>query len=66
MHLIQTASPEQDEPAIFVPAELCEVFQQPICELLIPCGTGPPRFGQHGIVGPVVTNALFTKHVLIG
>lgn len=66
MHLIQTVGPEQNKPAIFVPAKVSEVFQQPISKLLIPSGTGSPRFRQHGVVGPVVANALFTKHVLVG
>lgn len=66
MHLIQTISPEQNKPAVFVPAEVCEVFQQPVSKLLIPSGTGAPCFRQHGVVGPVVANALLTKHVLVG
>lgn len=66
MHLVQAVGPEEHEPAVFVPAEVCEVFQQPISKLLIPGGAGPPCFCQHGVVGPVVANALFTEHVLVG
>lgn len=65
MHLVQTISPEHDQPAVLVPAEVCEVFQQAICELLVPSGAGAPGFGQHGVVGPVVANALLTEHVLV-
>lgn len=66
MHLVQTICPEHNEPAVFVPAEIREVFQQPVCELLVASGTGAPGFGQHGVVGPVVANALLTEHVLVG
>lgn len=66
MHLVQTISPEHNKPAVFVPAKVCEVFQQPVCKLLIASGTGAPGFGQHGVVGPVVANALLTEHVLVG
>lgn len=66
MHLVQTISPERNKPAVFVPAEVCEVFQQPVCELLVASGAGAPGFGQHGVVGPVVANAFLTEHVLVG
>lgn len=64
MHLVQTVSPEGNEPAVLVPAEVGEVFQQAVGEFLITGGTGAPGFGQHGVVGPVVADALLTEHVL--
>lgn len=64
MHLVQTISPEREEPAVLVPAEVREVFQQAVGELLVAGGAGAPGFGQHGVVGPVVADALLTEHVL--
>lgn len=64
MHLVQTVSPEGDEPAVLVPAEVCEVLQQPVCELLVSGGAGAPGFGQHGVVGPVVADALLAEQAL--
>lgn len=66
MHLLQTACPKRNKSVVLVRAEVCEILQQPIRKFLIPCGTGPPCLGQHGIVCPVVANVLFTEDVLIG
>lgn len=66
MHLLQAARPEGDETTIFVAAEVREVFQQPVGKLLVAGGTGSPGFGQHGVVGPVVANALLAEDVLVG
>lgn len=66
MHLLQAARPERDQPVVTVDAEVCEVLQQPIGKLLIPCGAGAPRLGQHGVVGPVVADPLLAEHVLVG
>lgn len=66
MHLLQAARPEGDEPAVLVAAEVHEVFQQPVGKPLVASGTGSPGFGQHGVVGPVVANALLAEDVLVG
>lgn len=66
VHLLQAARPEGDKSVVSVPAEVHEVLQQPVRKLLIPRGTGPPCLGQHGVVGPVVADALLAEHVLIG
>lgn len=64
MHLVQTISPEGEQPAVLVPAEVCEVSEQAVCKLLVAGGAGAPGFGQHGVVGPVVADALLTEQVL--
>lgn len=66
MHLLQAAHPEGDKPSVLVAAEVREVFQQPVGKPLVASGTGPPGFGQHGVVGPVVANALLAEDVLVG
>lgn len=66
MHLLQAICPERDQPVVTVEAEVREVLQQPVGKLLIPCGTGAPRLGQHGVVGPVVADPLLAEHVLVG
>lgn len=66
MHLLQAARPERDQPVVAVDAEVREIPEQPISKLLIPRGTRAPCLGQHGVIGPVVANALLTEHVLVG
>lgn len=66
MHLLQAVCPEHDQSVVTVDAEVCEVLQQPVSKLLVPCSTGAPCLGQHGVVGPVVANSLLTEHVLVG
>lgn len=66
MHLLQAARPEGDQPVVAVDAEVGEVPQQPVGELLVARGTGAPGLGQHGVVGPVVADPLLAEHVLVG
>lgn len=66
MHLIQAVSPEGQQAAVFVPAEVGEVSQQAVSKPLVAGGAGAPGFGQHGVVGPVVAHTLLAEHVLVG
>lgn len=66
MHLLQATHPECDQAVVTVDTKVREVLEQPVGELLISRGTGAPRLGQHGVVGPVVAHPLLTEHVLAG
>lgn len=66
MHLLQATGPEHNQSVVTIDAEIYEVFQQPICKLLVPCGARTPSLGKHGVVGPVIANPLLTEHVLVG
>lgn len=66
MHLLQAACPERDQTVVAVDAEVREIPEQPVSELLVPRGARAPRLGQHGVVGPVVANPLLTEHALAG
>lgn len=59
VHFLLAAVPKVYQPLVFVGAEVSEVSEQAVSQLLIPKHTRPPSLGQHGIVGPVVTHQLF-------
>lgn len=64
MHFVQTAFPEVEQPVVLIGAKVVKVFEQTISKFLIAGGTGSPRFGQHGVVSPVVANPLLAKETL--
>lgn len=66
-HFVHTVLPEADEPVVLVAAEVGEVSEETLGELFVSRDAGAPRFGQHGVVGPVVAYALFgAKQALTG
>lgn len=67
VHLLLTALPELEQPIVSVGTEVGEVSEEAVGKLLIPKHACPPGLGQHRVVGPVVTNALFApKRPLAG
>lgn len=58
VHFLLTAVPEGQQSVVFVDTEVAEVSEEAIGQLLVPEHARPPGFGQHSVVGPVVTNAL--------
>lgn len=58
IHLLLAAVPEVQQPVVFVGTEVGEVSEQAVGQPLVPQHARPPGFGQHGVVGPVVTHPL--------
>ncbi|CAG12357.1 unnamed protein product [Tetraodon nigroviridis] len=58
VHFLLTAVPEVQQPLVFVGAEVGEVPEEAVGELLVPEHARPPGLGQHGVVGPVVAHPL--------
>lgn len=58
VHLLLAAVPQDEQSVVLVGAEVSEVSEQAVCELLVTQHPCPPRLGQHGVVGPVVTDPL--------
>lgn len=58
VHFLQAAVPEVEQSVVLVGAEVGEVSEQAVGEPLVPQHTRPPGLGQHGVVGPVVTDLL--------
>lgn len=58
VHSLLAAVPESHESVVPVRAELCEVFEQAVGQPLVTQHSGPPRFRQHGVVGPVIAHPL--------
>lgn len=66
-HFLLTAVPEAEQPVVLVGAEVGEVPEEAVGELLVPQRARPPGLGQHGVVGPVVAHALLpAKRPLAG
>lgn len=59
VHFFLAAVPEVEQSAVLVGAKVSDVSEQAFGELLVPQHTRPPGLGQHGVVGPVVTDPLF-------
>lgn len=57
-HFLLTAVPEAEQSVVLVGAEVGEVSEEAVGELLVPQHACPPGLGQHGVVGPVVAHAL--------
>lgn len=67
VHFLHTVLPEAHEPVALVGAEIGEVSEETLGELFVSQDAGAPRFGQHGVVGPVVANmVLRAKQTLTG
>lgn len=67
VHFLHTTFPVGHQSIILVGTKVCEISQQAVSQFLIPQHTGPPGFGQHGVVGPIVAHSLLrTKQILIG
>lgn len=67
VHFLHTVLPEAHKPVVLVGAEVREVSEEPLGELFVSQDAGAPCFGQHGVVGPVVTDTLFgAKQTLTG
>lgn len=58
VHSLPTAVPEVQQPVAPVGAEVSEVPEEAVGELLVPERARPPGLGQHGVVGPVVAHPL--------
>lgn len=58
VHLLLTAVPEVHQSVVSVGTEVGEVSEEAVGELLVPEHPRPPGLGQHGVVGPVVTDTL--------
>lgn len=61
VHLLLAAVPEALKSVVFVAAEVGEVSEQPVRQPLVAQHSGSPRFGQHGVVGPVVAHPLLSS-----
>lgn len=61
IHLLLTAVPEVEQSVVLVGAEVGEVSKQAVGEPLITQHASPPCLGQHGVVGPVVTDPLLAS-----
>lgn len=57
-HLLLAAVPEVEQSVVLVGAEVGKVSEQAVSKPLIAQHARPPRLGQHGVVGPVVTDPL--------
>lgn len=60
VHLLLAAVPEVEQSVVLVGTEVGKVSEQAVGEPLVPQHARPPRLGQHGVVGPVVTDPLLT------
>lgn len=60
VHLLLAAVPEVEQSVVLVGTEVAKVSEQAVGEPLVPQHARPPRLGQHGVVGPVVTDPLLT------
>lgn len=58
VHFLLAAVPEVEQSVVLVGAEVGEVSEQAVGQLLVTQHARPPGFGQHGVVGPVVTDPL--------
>lgn len=59
VHFLLAAVPEVEQSVVLVGAEVGEVSEQAVGEPLVPQHARPPGLGQHGVVGPVVSDLLF-------
>lgn len=59
VHFLLAAVPEVEQSVVLVGTEVSEVSEQTVCEPLVPQQARPPGLGQHGVVGPVVSDPLF-------
>lgn len=60
INFLQANVPEVQQSVVFIGTEVCKVFQQAVSHSLVTQSTGPPGFCQHGVVGPIEANPIFT------
>lgn len=58
VHFLLAAVPEVEQSVVLVGTKVGEVSEQAVSEPLVTQYARPPGFGQHSVVGPVVTDPL--------